>query len=153
MGLAVSEVWFYHLTEQRIEVVLPALIQKCLSRQWNVVVQTQSAEQTQALDTHLWTFSDASFLPHGCDRDGTESRQPVWLTNEQDNPNQAQIRFMLNGVVPPALTDYERGIYLFDGHDAQALDLARQRWKIEKQSGHTVTYWQQNTQGGWEKKA
>jgi DNA polymerase-3 subunit chi len=30
---------------------------------------------------------------------------------------------------------------------------ARERWKAEKAAGHAVTYWQQNSRGGWEKKA
>mgnify|MGYP003348043354 CR=1 FL=1 len=30
---------------------------------------------------------------------------------------------------------------------------ARDRWKKLKEAGHTLTYWQQNERGAWEKKA
>ena len=48
---------------------------------------------------------------------------------------------------------YERGVYIFDGNDEQALADARLRWKESKAAGHTVTYWQENDRGGFSKKA
>jgi DNA polymerase-3 subunit chi len=149
----VAEVLFYHLSERTLEQVLPGLLEKCLERGWRVVVQAGSRERAEALDAHLWTFREESFLPHGMLRDGTEAMQPVWLTEEDDNPNAANIRFMIDGVVPPDLGAYERGVYIFDGHDNFAVESARERWKAEKSAGHDVTYWQQNTRGGWDKKA
>ena len=148
-----TEVLFYHLTERTLEDVIPGLLAKCLERGWRVVVQAGSRERLEALDGHLWTWREDSFLPHGMLRDGTEGLQPVWLTDEDDNPNQANVRFMLDGVAPPDLSAYERGVYIFDGHDNDAVEGARERWKAEKAAGHDVTYWQQNARGGWEKKA
>ena len=148
-----AEILFYHLTERTLEAVLPGLLEKCLERGWRTVVQAGSRERVEALDAHLWTFRDESFLPHGMLRDGTEAAQPVWLTEGDDNPNSANIRFMLDGAEPPDLSAYQRGIYIFDGHDNEAVEHARTRWKAEKSAGHEVTYWQQNARGGWEKKA
>lgn len=148
-----AEILFYHLTERTLEQVLPGLLEKCLERGWRVVVQAGSRERVEALDAHLWTFRDESFLPHGMLRDGTEAMQPVWLTEGDDNPNSANIRFIVDGAVPPDLSAYQRGIYIFDGHDNDALEQARVRWKAEKAAGHEITYWQQNPRGGWEKKA
>lgn len=148
-----AEILFYHLTKRTLEQVLPGLLEKCLERGWRVVVQAGSRERVEALDAHLWTFRDESFLPHGMLRDGTEFMQPVWLTEGDDNPNAANIRFMVDGAVPPDLSAYERGIYIFDGHDNDAVEQARIRWKAEKAAGHQITYWQQNPRGGWEKKA
>ena len=148
-----TEILFYHLTERTLEQVLPGLLEKSLERGWRVVVQAGSRERLEALDGHLWTWREDSFLPHGMLRDGTEAQQPVWLTDEDDNPNAANIRFMIDGVTPPDLSAYERGVYIFDGHDNDAVEGARARWKAEKSAGHEVTYWQQNARGGWEKKA
>jgi DNA polymerase III subunit chi len=148
-----TEVLFYHLTERTLEQTLPGLLEKCLERQWRVVVQGGSDERLQALDGHLWTWREESFLPHGMLRDGSEARQPIWLTGGQDNPNDARVRFLIDNAEPPDLATYLRGIYLFDGHDAEAVEHARGRWKVEKAAGHEVTYWQQNARGGWEKKA
>ena len=144
---------FYHLSEKRLEDVLPGLLEKCMARNWSVVVQAVTNECVQALDAHLWSWRDDAFLPHGSTRDGNEHFQPIWLTCENDNPNNAPIRFMIEGAQPPDLSTYQRGIYIFDGHNANDIAQARERWKIEKDSGNDVTYWQQNPQGGWDKKA
>lgn len=148
-----TEILFYHLTERRLEEVLPGLLVKCLERDWSVVVQAVTDERVKALDAHLWTWRDDGFLPHGATRDGSEALQPIWLTTRDDNPNNAQVRFMVEGAEPPDLAAYVRGIYIFDGHNENDLQSARQRWKIEKDAGHDVTYWQQNSRGGWDKKA
>jgi DNA polymerase-3 subunit chi len=42
---------------------------------------------------------------------------------------------------------------LFDGADPEAVAAARSRWTDYKGRGFAVTYWQQTTSGGWEKKA
>ena len=148
-----TEILFYHLTQTRLEDALPGLLEKCMERQWRVVVQAQTSQRCEALDEHLWTWREDSFLPHGAARDGTQDAQPIWLTTEEDNPNSAEVRFMVEGATPPELSDYNRGIYLFDGHNEDDMTHARQRWKIEKELGHAVTYWQQKPGGGWEKKA
>ena len=148
-----TEILFYHLTERTLDDVLPGLVERSLERGWRVVVQGGSRERLEALDGHLWTWRDESFLPHSMLRDGTEAMQPVWLTDDADNPNSANVRFMIDGAEPPDLSTYERAVYIFDGHDNDALEHARTRWKAEKAAGHAVTYWQQNAAGRWEKKA
>ncbi len=62
---AMTEIRFYHLLDQRLERVLPQLLEMSLARGWRVVVQATSEERIEALDAHLWTYRDDSFLPHG----------------------------------------------------------------------------------------
>ncbi|WP_422375925.1 DNA polymerase III subunit chi [Roseibium sp.] len=147
------EVVFYHLLHKPLEAALPQLLQKCLERDWKVVVQTGSQERCSALDAHLWTFADDSFLPHGTRADGYAEHQPIYLTPEQDNPNEADVRFLVDRAEPPALGGYKRAIYMFDGNDDGAVQEARQRWKEAKAEGFEIAYWQQTQAGGWERKA
>ena len=147
------EVVFYHLLHKPLETALPQLLQKCLERDWKVVVQTGSPERCNALDAHLWTFADDSFLPHGTKADGYAEHQPIYLTSEQDNPNEADVRFLVDRAEPPALGGYKRAIYMFDGTDESAVQEARQRWKDAKSEGFEIAYWQQTPAGGWERKA
>ena len=147
------EVLFYHLTESTLEEALPGLLERSLARKWRAVVQTGTEERRDALDTHLWTFRDDSFLAHATEREAYPQDQPVLLTTGADNANGAQIRFLVDGATPPDLSAYQRAVFMFDGHDQLQLEAARGHWKTVKAAGHTVTYWQQTPDKRWERKA
>lgn len=147
------EVLFYQLMHQPLEAALPQLLLKCLERDWSVVVQTGSEARCKALNEHLWTFSEDSFLPHGTREDGYPEQQPIYLTHEGDTPNEANVRFLVDRAAPPDLKGYQRVIFMFDGNDPESLNDARLRWKEAKAASFEVTYWQQTEQGGWTRKA
>lgn len=148
-----AEVLFYHLTESTLEEALPGLLERSVDRGWRVVVQTGTEERRDALDQHLWVCRDDSFLPHATDREPYPAEQPILLTTGDTNANSAQIRFLVDGAVPPDLAGYDRAVFLFDGHDAGQVEAARSHWKDMKSAGHTVTYWQQTADRRWERKA
>jgi DNA polymerase-3 subunit chi len=148
-----TEMLFYHLQRQPIERVLPTLIEKSIERGWRVVVQVASDERLEALDAHLWTFRDDSFLAHGTWREGDAREQPVLLTVNDDNPNGAAVRFLVDGApVPPDADSYQRIVLLFDGEDLDAVTAARERWTDGKAKGFDVTYWQTDGEGRWQRK-
>jgi DNA polymerase-3 subunit chi len=149
----VTEVLFYHLQNMSIENVLPPLLEKSLERGWRVVVQSTSPERTEALDAHLWTYSDDSFLPHATARASDARDQPIILSAEEGNPNGAHVRFLIDNAALPADTDsYERVVLVFNGEDAEALAAARQAWKDCKSRGFDVTYWQTDERGRWQRR-
>ncbi len=145
-----TEVLFYHLQRRSLESVLPGLLEKTLERGWRAVVQAGSAERVAALDAHLWTYSDESFLPHGAD---DRSDHPIVLTDGDGNPNGAKVRFLVDGAVLGGIDSYDRVIVIVDGSDSAALDIARAAWRGLEGGGHATTYWQQSDGGRWEKKA
>jgi DNA polymerase-3 subunit chi len=150
----VTEILFYHLQRQPLEKVLPSLLEKSLARGWRVVVQAASEERIEALDAHLWTYRDDTFLPHGTDREPEPASQPVLLTTRDDNPNRAEVRFLIDGVdVPTDAASYQRIVLLFDGQDPDAVAAARARWSEAKAQGVAATYWQADEQGRWQRKA
>jgi DNA polymerase-3 subunit chi len=151
-----SETLFYHLERRTLEDILPGLLERTRERDWRAVVRVGSAERMAALDTHLWTFSEQSFLPHGTADAGHATRQPIYLTTEGENPNKAQVLFLVGGATPsdwasPELVAFARIVLLFDGRDPEALAGARAAWRVAKASGHDVTYWKENSSGKWEK--
>jgi len=149
-----TEVLFYHLQRQPLERVLPQLLERSVARGWRVVVQAASEERAEALDAHLWTFRDDSFLPHGTWREPQAREQPILLTIDEGNLNGATVRFLLEGVALPAdVAAYERVVLLFDGDDPDAVDAARARWSEAKQNGFEATYWQPDDNGRWQRKA
>ena len=147
-----GEVWFYHLERTTLEQVLPELLEKTLARGWRALVRTGDAEQRARLDTWLWTFSDESFLPHGVAGEATASRQPILLTDGDENANAAQALFVLDEA-PADISTYARTILIFDGHDDAALMRARGYWKTYKAANLNVTYWKQGETRGWERQA
>lgn len=149
-----TEALFYHLDGQPLERVLPVLLQKSVERGWKVVVEAGTPERLAALDSHLWTYDDAAFLPHGTAADGHAELQPVYLAAGPETPNGANVRFLVDRATPPEDAErYERLVLVFDGNDEAALAEARSAWKSLKGRGIDVTYWQQDGDGRWQRKA
>jgi DNA polymerase-3 subunit chi len=147
----VAEVGFYHLLAMPLERALPKLLERAVAGGERVVVVAGSEERVDYLDNLLWTYDEASFLPHGAARDGNAARQPIWLAAADENPNGAGIVMLIDGARAD-LAPYRRCLDIFDGNDEAAVAAARQRWSEAKAAGHSLTYWQQ-TDRGWEKKA
>ncbi len=150
-----SETLFYHLERRALEDVLPGLVERTLERGWRALIRCESAERAEALDTLLWTYDDASFLPHAQAGDGDNTRQPVLITVECDNPNAADVLFLVGGAGLDwsAASGFTRIVAMFDGRDAQMLESARAAWKDAKSAGHDVTYWKESPSGKFEKQA
>src|SRR5690606_34756045 len=138
-----AEILFYHLETRPLEAVMPLLLEKTLERGWRAVVEVGSRERAEAIDAHLWTYRDDSFLAHGLAGDDTDAYQPILITTEGDNPNGANVRFFADGAVPRSGEGYDRLVYLFSGHDPDAVAAAREAWKALRESNE-VTYWQQD---------
>jgi DNA polymerase-3 subunit chi len=51
------------------------------------------------------------------------------------------------------LSSFERCIIVFDGKDDSALQAARAQWQASKDAGIDVSYWQEDANGRWVKKA
>jgi DNA polymerase III subunit chi len=148
-----TEVLFYHLQNMSLESVLPPLLEKSLERGWRVVVQSTSQERTDALDAHLWTYRDDSFLPHATSRSGDLADQPIVLAVEEGNPNGAHVRFLIDNADLPADSEsYERMVLVFNGDDADSLAAARSAWTACKSRGFDVTYWQADERGRWQRR-
>lgn len=148
-----TEALFYHLQTRTLEQALPALLEKCVERGWRTVVQTGSVERRDALDAHLWTYSEESFLPHGI-RPEELTERAVRLTAEADPADGATVRFLVDRAgVPADMAAYDRLVFLFDGNDPEAVLDARAQWKVVKAAGLTPTYWIQDERGRWSKKA
>lgn len=145
------QVDFYHLQNQVLENVLPKLLEKAYGTKKRIKIKIGNEERVEFLNTALWTFDEQSFIPHGSKKDGFADEQPIWLSSDDDNPNQAVFLFLVDG----ALTNienaakYERIFNIFDGNNEAATEQARGFWKDLKQAGFELNYWQQNANGKW----
>lgn len=148
-----AEIGFYHLTATPLERALPRLLERAVGGGLRVVVRAASTERVEHLNAVLWTYDEASFLPHGAARDGNAAAQPIYLTEGEDNPNGAAMLVLVDAgeALAADLDGFSRIADLFDGGDPEAVAAARQRWRQARAAGHTLTYWQQ-TPSGWERK-
>ncbi len=147
-----TEFRFHHLERRRIDQALPKLLERALEEGRRVVVRAPSDELVAALNERLWTYDDASFLPHGAAGDGEPMTQPVFLTSEAQNPNGATMLVRLPGVdASPADEAFESVVLLFDGRDEAALAQARGEWRRLKDEGRAISYWRETDEGGWER--
>lgn len=148
-----TEIRFYHLQIQTPEQALPQILSKALAGDHRIVVRGADASYIEKLNEHLWTFRPDSFLPHGSQKDGYGEDQPIWLTDKDENPNNADVLILTGGTSSEKTSDYKLCCEMFDGRHDDAVKAAREKWKQYKDAGHDVTYWQQNDKGGWDKKS
>jgi len=146
----VAEIGFYHLLATPLERALPRLLERARAQDYRIVIRAASSERIEHLNALLWTYDEASFLPHGSARDGNADNQPIWLTDRAENPNAAAMLVLVDGVEAEDLSAFARVADMFDGNDPAAVEAARQRWRRAAAAGHALTYWQQ-TAKGWEK--
>lgn len=146
-----TEIRFYHLTRSTIDQALPDLLEKTQARGWRGVIRLKDEAAVDALNAHLWVYRKDSFLPHGAAKDGDAADQPLWLTAQEERPNNAEVLFQIDGAQVATLEDYTLVCDVFDGNDSESVAQARTRWAAYKKDGHTLTYWQQGEKG-WTKK-
>jgi DNA polymerase-3 subunit chi len=147
------EVSFYHLERQALEEALPRLLTRVLQGGHKALVLADTTERVRHLNDRLWTFDPGSFLPHGTADDDNAADQPILLATDEANPSGADILVVVDGAVPGSVESYSRCLDLFNGLSDDAVAAARERWKIYREKGYAVTYWRQDENGRWEKKA
>ena len=146
-----TEIRFYHLEQRRVDQALPPLLERALEKDRRVLVRASSEEMVAALNERLWTYDDASFLPHGAAGDGDPMEQPIFLTSELENPNAATMLVRLSGAEAGEADDaFDLVVLMFDGGDEAALSQARGEWRRLKDQGRTISYWREGDEGGWD---
>jgi DNA polymerase-3 subunit chi len=148
-----AEIMFYHLEHKPLEQVLPGQLAKSLQRGWRCVVQIGNEVRVEEVSDLLWKNEADMFLAHGTKVDGLAHMQPIWLTAGADNPNNATVRFFIEGAVVGDLSGLARAAILFDGRDETAVTAARADWKRLKAEGHEISYWQQDENFRWQNKS
>ena len=149
-----TEMRFYHLQRSSLERALPALVHAAYQQNNRILVQVPDPKEAERLTEVLWSYDEQSFLPHGTKADGDPGDQPIFLTSEHENANNANVVVLTQGTSRDDLSDFEMCCDMFDGNHEETLQAARARWKSFKDEGKfDLSYYQQNNSGGWEKKA
>ena len=150
-----TRVDFYHLQKSTLDQVLPKLCEKAYLAQNRIKIMLSTEERVEFINSLLWTYNEESFLPHGSKKDGFVKDQPIFISADNENENQADLLILADGATLEVqdLSLYQRVLNIFDGNDAAALSKAREYWKDIKETGAELHYWQQNDQGQFEQKS
>ena len=150
-----SRIDFYHLQKQNLEDVLPKLVEKAYATGNKIKIKVGNEARVEFINSLLWTFDEEAFIPHGSKKDGFAKEQPIWLSSEDDNPNQAEMLFLVDGAKfnLSIENNYSRIFNIFDGNNEESLQQARDFWKEVSALGFEKNYFQQDDSGKWNKKA
>lgn len=147
-----TEYWFYHLETSMLEGVLPELLDKTRARGWRALVALPK-DRANSLDEFLWTYKDESFLPHGRDDEPMADQQPIVLASEAISSAGFECVFLIDGHDVKIDPNTDRVLVMIDGRNQNSVQASRMKWKELKSEGATLSYWQQNDRGKWEKNA
>lgn len=150
-----GQVYFYHLTDSPLEAALPMLLERARQAGWNILLRGADEDRLDWIDQKLWLLGDESFLPHGQSGGPHDAMQPILLSLDADiSANNAACLMAFDGaaVSTDEVQAVERACILFDGNDPDAVQKARDQWKLLGAGGCTAQYWAQDG-GRWSKKA
>jgi len=148
-----TEIRFYHLQKQSLDQALPLILEKAYGAKYRALVIMQDEKEAERMSSLLWSYKQSSFLPHGSKKDGKAEQHPVWISDKDENVNQSNALILSQGRTSEKVSDYDLVCEMLNGHSDQEVNDARSRWKQYQDAGYDITYWFQNENGGWEKKA
>ena len=147
-----SEVFFYHLTQTRLEIALPKILERALSADWSVELRLGMDSDVESISDAIWKGPDESFLPHCLEDNDKLHDYPIILGKSP----LSEVRDCLIVINQAALKENEVGKFkrvclLFDSKNEVELTNAREVWKKLSDAGLKTSYWAEDN-GKWFKK-
>ena len=108
-----------------------------------VLVMCSDPARVEALNAGLWTFDQASFLPHGGANDGAPGDHPIWVHHEEPPPDvfPADMIVSVDDAEPADWNRYSIRWRMFDARDSVQRDIGRIRWLAWRETGQSMAYW------------
>ena len=143
------EIFFYKLKNSSSEIFLTSLIEKSIENNWNSVVLLDNIERMEEINDFLWSYKDTSFLPHGSQNDKNSELHRVYLTCEEENPNDSDVIFSIDGLLIKNINSWQRCIFIFNEQNLKVVDQFNTYKKNIDQSQHFLKSFEQDTNGKW----
>ena len=127
---------FYQLDQSRhrTEDVVCRLCAKAYSQKQNILVLTDSVEQSDRIDQLLWVFEDDSFIPHDVEEvEGFTT--PVMIHNNPPTADNREVLINLSASIPTFFPQFERVLELVTEDNK---DSARERFRYYKDRGYEL---------------
>lgn len=141
------QVDFYHLTMAPLDRVLPSIAEKVLGSGGRLLIVAEDAALRTRIDQLLWTYSPASFLPHGQAGVGWDADQPALIAETVTPANNARNIALVDGLWRDEALNFDRAFHLFD---EDSIGAARVAWRgLGDREGVERRYWRQDENGRW----
>ena len=144
-----TEIFFYKLKNLSIELFLISLIEKSISKEWNSIVLLDNIERMEEINDLLWSFDDTSFIPHGSQSDLNPEKQKVYLTCNEENPNDSKIIFSVDGVIVKKPHEWNRCVYVFNEQNLLVTDELESYKREISKLDYIQKSFQQDSNGKW----
>ena len=147
-----SEVFFYHLTQTRLDVALPKILERAVSAEWLVELRIGMESDVRSISDAIWKGPDDSFLPHCLEDNDKLHDYPIVLSKSP----LSELRDCLIVIEEAELQNneiekFKRVCLLFDSKNEVELTKARASWKSLSDAGVNTVYWAED-KGKWKKK-
>lgn len=142
------EVSFYQIADDNLVPSVVRLLEKVYATGKRCIFFSPLEERVKLVDKTLWTFSTNAFIPHGDKSLGYVEQQPIYFTDEFENPNSATVIVMMDSFDYKSFNcDWEKILFVFgESESEQAVVL----YHDLKKNQENVNYWKQSSKG-WEK--
>lgn len=146
----------YQTTQELLLKAIILLVEKCYHGNLKSVVLVADTEQQELLNKTLWTYSRRQFIPHGSKLDPMPEKQPIYITDELQNPNDAGVLLIISPKdIEKILQDkeyishFQRIIIIYD----LPTPLKELAAKVDKLSiaKKSIDCYKQNLNGSWAK--
>ncbi len=109
------EINFYQSDEGTTKSIAP-LILKILEENKKVLIFSRDPLRIKEVDDGLWSYGKNKFIPHITisDTNFALERQPVLITDKEENSNQADYIILLEEASQNFITAFSRAFYFFD---------------------------------------
>ena len=133
-----TQVDFYVLPENgslSAHAAIGRIAEKALSRGHQIFVQVRDEAAATALQDSLWTFREASFLPHAIA--GTEDGEPLVIGWDDPAIGHDDVLINTTGAVPGYFARFGRLAEIVSP-DAATLEASREAWRFYRDRGYPL---------------
>jgi DNA polymerase-3 subunit chi len=124
-------------SQRQHDIYICQLVERAWREGRHVHLHCETETLQQALDELLWTFHDASFLPHAPADSPDAAQVRVTLGHGQQAPQSAELLVNLQREVPSFFSQFEQVVET-TGPDEAARAQARNRYRFYKDRGYPL---------------
>ena len=152
----------YQTTQNQLSRTFCQLAEKCYYSDLKTNVFTTNQDYSQSLDGVLWTYSKKNFIPHATNTDPLPEKQPIYITHNIEEYNQAEIIIFINATKPIILEtiskqskirpqNLQKILFLFD--EVQKIQSSEINTLLDKSyiKDFEINSFLQTKQGSWQK--